>query len=43
MEKIIKISYLVTDGAKAYPSLSKTYQLKHEEVNHAAGELVRLK
>ncbi|CAL1128907.1 unnamed protein product [Cladocopium goreaui] len=27
----------------AYPSLLKTYQLKHEEVNHAAGEFVRLK
>ena len=27
----------------AYPSLPKTYQLKHEEVNHAAGEFVRLK
>ena len=37
MEKIKKGSYL------AYPSLSKTYQLKHEEVNHAAGEFVRLK
>jgi len=33
-------SYLVTDGAKAYPS-SKTSQLKHEKVNHAAGEIVR--
>ena len=43
MEKIQKGSYLVTDGAKAYPSLLKTYQLKHEEVNHAAGEFVRLK
>ena len=43
MEKIKKGSDLVTDGAKAYPSLSKTYQLKHEEVNYAAGEFVRLK
>ena len=43
MKKIKKGSDLVTDGAKAYPSLSKTYQLKHEEVNYAAGEFVRLK
>ena len=33
----------MTDGEKAYHSLSKTYQLKHEEVNHAAGAFVRLK
>ena len=44
MEKIKKGLYFVTAGEKAYRSLSKTYQLKHEEeVNHAAGAFVRLK
>ena len=43
MEKIKKGSYLVSDGAKGIPPLSKTYQLKHKEVNHAGGETVCLK
>ena len=38
MTHVAARSYLLTDGAKAYPSLAKKYGLKHEEVNHAGGQ-----
>ena len=38
MTHVAARSYLLTDGAKAYPSLAKKYGLKDEEVNHAGGQ-----
>lgn len=42
MTHVAPRSYILTNGAKAYPGLAKKHGLKHEKVNHAVGEFTRL-